>query len=724
MTEGSARVLLVTPPLTQLNTPYPATAYLVGYLRAEGVTVDQIDLGIELIDRIFCRDGVTQLFAEVDRVGVLPDTWEMVSDLRETYVATVDAAVRFLRGEDPTLATRIVGRNFLPEGPRFSDADELLPEFGASGSQDAARFLATRYLDDLADVIRFGINPHFSFTRYAESLSVAARSFDPLANALSHEPDWIDRTMLDVLDERIDAFEPTVVGFSVPFPGNLYGALRCGSHLGHTRPSVTRVLGGGFPTTELRSLREPRVFDSVDYVVLDDGEEPLNRLIRRLGGEDVQLARTFVRVDGEVRYHGAACSDVAHRDKPAPDYAGLALSKYMSVVQAPNPMHRLWSDGRWNKLTLAHGCYWGKCSFCDISLDYIGRYDPSDARRIVDQMDAVAEQTGQTGFHFVDEAAPPTLMRDVAREILSRGRVYSWWTNIRFEKTFDADLCELLAASGCIAVSGGLEVASDRLLALMKKGVTIAQVARVVGAFSRAGIRVHAYLMYGFPTQTPQETVDSLEIVRQLFAAGLIQSGFWHRFAMTAHAPVGLDPAAFGVARRTRTTNAFANNDLEHTDVALGDIDGLGRGLTRALDAFMAGWGFDRPVYEWFDTAVPPTTEDVSRIHDALLAPGRDDARRSRAECVWLGGEPDWLADPETGTLAGVAVMGVQQYLMLEFAAAVAEAIAALLSAAKPTSERPPRLGDALGTLDPDATDLLLRSDEWSRLRMNGLLLV
>jgi radical SAM superfamily enzyme YgiQ (UPF0313 family) len=124
-----------------------------------------------------------------------------------------------------------------------------------------------------------------------------------------------------------------------------------------------------------------------------------------------------------------------------------------------------------------------------------------------------------------------------------------WWTNIRFEKTFSYDLAKLLKASGCIAVAGGLEVASDRLLAMMKKGVTVSQVARVADAFTQAGIMVHAYLMYGFPTQTAQETIDSLEMVRQLFLNEALQSGFWHRFAMTSHSPVGLNPAQFMVQR-------------------------------------------------------------------------------------------------------------------------------------------------------------------------------
>src|SRR5690606_20782579 len=231
-----------------------------------------------------------------------------------------------------------------------------------------------------------------------------------------------------------------------------------------------------------------------------------------------------------------------------------------------NPMHRMWSDGRWNKLTMAHGCYWGKCTFCDISLDYIKVYEPIVAKLLADRMEELIAQTGQNGFHFVDEAAPPALMRELALEIIRRKLAVTWWANIRFEKSFTRDLCQLLKASGCIAVSGGLEVASDRLLGLIKKGITVAQVARVNKHFTEAGIMVHAYLMYGFPTQTAQETIDSLEMVRQMFGAGILQSAFWHQFAMTAHAPVGLQPELYGVVKETEAVGSFANNDIVHRD--------------------------------------------------------------------------------------------------------------------------------------------------------------
>src|ERR1700709_1473134 len=130
-----------------------------------------------------------------------------------------------------------------------------------------------------------------------------------------------------------------------------------------------------------------------------------------------------------------------------------------------------------------------------------------DGHARVDRIEAMVRETGETGFHFVDEAAPPAALRAIAQRLIGRRVSITWWGNIRFEKSFTPALVDLLARSGCVAISGGLEVASDRLLTLMKKGVTVAQVARVARAFSDVGVLVHAYLMYGFPTETEQETI-------------------------------------------------------------------------------------------------------------------------------------------------------------------------------------------------------------------------
>jgi hypothetical protein len=271
---------------------------------------------------------------------------------------------------------------------------------------------------------------------------------------------------------------------------------------------------------------------------------------------------------------------------------------------------------------VAHGCYWKKCSFCDESLDYIARYEGAEASVLADRIEAIVQETGQTGFHFVDEAAPPKALKALATELLRRELRISWWGNVRFEKTFTPELCELLAESGCIAISGGLEVASDRLLKLMNKGVSVAQVARVTRAFAEAGVMVHAYLMYGFPTQTVQDTVDALEYVRQLFENGCIHSGFFHRFACTVHSPVGLDPAAFGITLKPLAEGGFARNDVGFIDPTGTDHDALGRALKKAIYNFMHGNLVEADVRSWFDVRVPKPTVPKQFIRRALEQPG------------------------------------------------------------------------------------------------------
>ncbi len=648
------RTLLLTPPMTQLNTPYPATAYLTGFLRARGpagIEVAQADPALELVLRLLSREGLQRVAQRLPTRN-RPASVARFVELETEYLRTIEPVVRFLQGRDPSLALRIASRGFLPEGPRFAalaefGADEgeaggLGWAFGALGIQDQAKYLASLYIDDLADVIREGVDARFELSRYGEKLAASQPSFDPLEAALRAAPTLVDEILDEITRELIARHRPDVVGMSAPFPGNVYGAFRMARTIREIAPETRLILGGGYVNTELRELSDPRVFDYFDYLTLDDGERPFLTLLENFAdpSREPQYLRTFVREggpQGEVKLRSTpGLHDIPQKDAGTPTYDGLRLGDYLSLFEMLNPMHRIWSDGRWNKLTLAHGCYWKKCNFCDVSLDYIGRYDPSSADQIVDRIEALVRETGQSGFHFVDEAAPPALLRAMAERLLARGVTITWWGNVRFEKTFTPELAELLARSGCVAVSGGLEVASDRLLKLMNKGVTVEQVARVTQALTQAGIMVHAYLMYGFPTQTEQETVDALERVRQLFAAGCIQSAFWHRFAATAHSPIGRAPAQFGIRitepKLVPGARRFARNDLAFEDPTGTDHDMLGAGLRRALYNYMHGAGLDQDARFWFDRKVPRAQVPANLIERALAGEGAGPGLRTAAQ--------------------------------------------------------------------------------------------
>ena len=639
----SATVFLITPPFTQLNTPYPATVYLKGFLNTKNITSFQADLGIEVTLELFSKNGLEQLFAQINSGRKeLSENAERIVALQQDYVNTIDGVILFLQGNDPTLAHQIVKRGFLPEASRFAQLDDLQYAFGSMGTQDKAKHLATMYLEDLSDLITECVDAHFGFSRYAERLGRSANSFDELYAALNKDYTFIDNILIKILAVRVEEVQPKLVALSVPFPGTLYAAFRIGQWVKKNYPEVRVAMGGGFPNTELRSLSDARVFEFLDFIILDDGEAPLENLVKHIDGELPAdgLKRTFILENGAVTYvNNESCADYKQGQVGTPDYSDLLLDKYISAIEVVNPMHSLWSDGRWNKLTMAHGCYWGKCTFCDISLDYIKLYEPIAAQVLCDRIEEIIAQTGQTGFHFVDEAAPPALMRALALEIIRRKITISWWTNIRFERSFTRDLCLLLKASGCIAVSGGLEVAADRLLELIQKGITVAQVARVNKHFTEAGIMVHAYLMYGFPTQTAQETIDSLEMVRQMFQAGILQSAFWHQFAMTAHSPVGLAPEQFGVKKDTEAIGTFANNDIVHLDPTGADHDTFTLGLKKSLLNYMHGACFDYPLQKWFDMKVPKTTVLPEYI-SGILNEEEYTSWNPNAKIVWIGKAP------------------------------------------------------------------------------------
>jgi len=631
------KILSLIPPMTQLNTPYPSTAYITGFLRSRGFEAQQEDLALWLVLSLFTKSGLDKVhaIAKKQKHAERSSSVNFFLDHFVQYQQTIERVIAFLQGRDSTLCHRINSRDFLPEGPRFwsiqayddgESADSLAWAFGSLGSHDRARHLATLYLNDLSDVLRDSVDSRFEFVRYAESLASSQASFDPLANALSAPETLLDLQLKELTLLAIEKHTPSLVLLSVPFPGAMYAALRIAQTVKSQFPEIKIALGGGYVNTELRELSDPRIFDFVDFIGLDSGERPLLAIIDHLEGKRSaeRLVRTYVRNEqNHVRLMNWPEPDVPFEEVGTATWDGLPLGSYLSLLDMLNPMHRLWSDGRWNKLTVAHGCYWKKCSFCDVSLDYISRYETASASLLVDRIEAIVAETGQTGFHFVDEAAPPKMLKALAQELLQRNVHITWWGNIRFEKTFTPELAELLAKSGCIAVSGGLEVASDRLLALMKKGVSVEQVAQVTKGFADAGILVHAYLMYGFPTQSLQETVDALEYVRQLFVNGCIHSGFFHRFTCTVHSPVGKDPKAYGVTLAELPELGFAKNDIAFYDPSGVDHELLGLGLKKAIYNFMHGFGFEEDVRVWFESytsKLPKTTVQKRMIERSLIS--------------------------------------------------------------------------------------------------------
>ena len=639
-------ILLIQPPLTQLNTPYPAITHLTGFLRSKGIDAEQCDIGIELIDRLFTRENLAKIFAQAEEIcgfgtekHISKNTRKILNN-KYLYINKVEDVIAFLRGKKQSNATLFSRSDFWEGMPRLEADEELEYDYGTAGNYDRAKYLCSLFIKNITDIIQI-VDPHFELIRYAEHLCTYIYKFDIIERELRKPHSIVTDLTLNILEEKIEKYKPEYIGFSVPFPGNLLQCIKCAEYIKSHHPQIKTIMGGGYVNTELRKMTDTGVFKYIDFITFDDGELPVLRIVT--GGELIRTATAEAAgntettettttastvmaktvegtanravgfenqnsksgADSEKKTRVIFCNmdskeNIPFGELPAPTTAGLPMDKYLNFTDSTNPMHRLWSDGKWNKMMLAHGCYWAKCAFCDTTLDYIRRFERCDIGIIVDRMEAMIAETGENGFHFVDEAAPPALLKQLAEEIIKRKLTVSYWTNIRFDRTFTPELCRLLATSGCIAVSGGLEVASPRVLKLINKGVTIESATECISNLNSNNIMVHTYLMYGFPSQTVSELFDSLGRVRDLFANQLIQSAFWHRYAMTCHSSSGKNPESVNAEAVEQKDNPFANNEIPFIDPLGINWEQWSEGLNLATYNYMRGTGYDVPLKQWF----------------------------------------------------------------------------------------------------------------------------
>ncbi len=669
-------VVIVQPPLVQLNGPYPSGAYLSAFFRdfapaGRPSFVRWIDGSNELFLSLFSRAGMEKIFSlsrlealsladRNERNGDAESAFQLrryVSRERD-WVSWIDGIVSILRTGDRELSHAFVRSPSVPRGARM---DAFLAELGGEPSADDARMLATLALEDIADFVTVAFDGEFSLVRYAESLAMGKRNFAEVESGLGrplveHFVEPLFERLWDGISEEIPSDGNILFCLSVPFPGCLVNSLAVGRSIkSRWGDRAVVLMGGGYVSTELRGAVNERLFSYVDALSFDRGYGCLAELLSSFSSSSGRRP--------EVQRRLLCSPDMASFEREVterlvPDYGDIDFSRYPRLADDPNPMHRLWSDGTWLKAYLAHGCYWHRCSFCDVGLDYVRSYVPVRVPSLYAGLREQALRKNVRGFHLVDEAAPPRALRDFAHENLwasrrasSEGGVVPFWGNIRFEKAFTRDLADFLSSGGLVAVSGGIEIASPEGFASVDKGIDLASLVSVCAAFKEAGILVHAYLIYGYWNEDAQGVVDAAETMRQLFAAGLVDSAFWHKFVLTRHSRVYREwqggmhrESACGGLRPIDEEGDFANNDLRFEGERAAEK--YTAGLDSALAAWMAGEGLDLPIRSWFafplpDPSIAPNVVDSCvAAYEAFRDGARDAPCDSGASYYWAGSEP------------------------------------------------------------------------------------
>lgn len=646
-------VVIINPPLVQINTPYPSGAYLTSFFKKQGCTAKWYDLSLELYYSIFSRKGLENLFNLTSQKALkMAYDAENAGDdstafnLRR-YVSTsqnwinwIDDINAILRGQGREKEHQFLYSPFAPRGNRM---ETFLSELAHEPTVDDVHFLCSYALADLADYITAVFDPGFSLIRYAESVAAEKRPFTEIETALDSP------VMKEFYEQVLNFFFPSVEPvetknkknpapdlflISIPFAGTFVPALYTARFIREKFSEAKIAIGGGYVNTEMREWTEPALGKYVDYISYDRGYGSYVELLEKLNAENADTESSkiykllqFVKSDNKIKIIQPQWQNPQMEKLEAeitrttfPDYSDIDFTRYTRVCDDKNPMHRMWSDGAWIKAYLAHGCYWHRCAFCDTKLDYVCGYKIVDVEALYENLLATARQKKVYGVHFVDEALPPVAVLRFALCNARHGNPLYFWGNVRFEKAWTKDLAALLSACGFGGVSAGIEVATGQGLKNINKGTDIQSIVNACAAFKEAGILVHAYMIYGFWYDTPQTIIDSMETLRQFYAAGLLDSSFWHQFMLTRYSP------KYDELKSTFTPEKYEK---------------FGPSLDAALNSWMHGEKLEMKVQKWFNFPVPAPTIPKDFVEKCIEKYEVESEKSSEREKVyWVASIP------------------------------------------------------------------------------------
>jgi len=680
-------VVILNAPLVQLNSPYPSGAYLCSFFKSQGCNAKWYDLSIELFYSIFSHEGLTKLFDLSEKSALkMAANAEMNGDdataynlrryvsTRESWITWIDYITGILSSK-PTFSGREKEHQFLfsPYAPRGNRMESFLENLDHTPTVDDVRFLCSFALADLSDYITAAFDHNFSLVRYAEALTVDETSFSQLENQI--DSPILIHFFKPVLEKLLNgpefpysvhtSAEKTMFCLSVPFAGTFTPALFAAKYIKKLfGEKAFVVIGGGFINTELREVDDPAFAKYIDAISYDRGYGSYYQLLKTglKPSEPIYKLRVFTKgkilsplgMTNELIKSQNQTEIAEYENKITatlvPDFSDVDYSRYPRVCDDKNPMHRLWSDGAWIKAYMAHGCYWHKCAFCDTQLDYVCGYHQTDVENLYNGLLKTCREKGIYGIHFVDEALPPSGLTKFGLMNAKNGNPLYYWGNIRFEKTFSYDSAGFLSYSGFGGVSAGLEVATGKGLAAINKGTDIESIVSACAAFKENGILVHAYMIYGFWHDTPQSIIDSMETLRQLFAAGLLDSAFWHKFVLTKNSQVyseweqGKHPELKPIIPKKH--GMFAKNNLYFEGEK--NYEKFGAGLETALEAWMHGDKLDMNVRKWFSFDVPQPSipkNFIEKAIDKYEQRKEKELKRPLADCklenlYWIGSKP------------------------------------------------------------------------------------
>ena len=275
--------------------------------------------------------------------------------------------------------------------------------------------------------------------------------------------------------------------------------------------------------------------------IVGEGESAFLRILDSMG-----QGRRLVRGSNIVTPRDRETCDLRQNNIQYEDVNKLSVPDYSLLNHA-----RYFSPFAMVYYSPTRGCYWNKCTFCDYGLNFNSPTSPWRWRNIDAVLADLTKISRVTKFVYfsVDVLAPAATVK-IAKAIVAAKLDIRWAAEIRLESYLDADSCNILKESGCVAVSVGFESGCQRILDRIQKGTQLDRIEEIISNFSNAGIAVQMMGFTGFPTETFGEAVETIQFLHRTRSHWTIAA--LGDFVLTPGAIVAQQQARFGLLSKQR----------------------------------------------------------------------------------------------------------------------------------------------------------------------------
>jgi radical SAM superfamily enzyme YgiQ (UPF0313 family) len=351
----------------------------------------------------------------------------------------------------------------------------------------------------------------------------------------------------DVLIPSIAARNPPVIGISMVFASQSVQALVLGRLLKKRFPTSHITLGGAYLSQWVMNMEAPQLrelFKCTDSVICGEGETSFALLLEHIvNGEPLDGMPNLI--------HYQESTDVFHRfeeliytdvpAQPPPDFSDLDLSKYL-IPETIIPY------------SISRGCYWGRCVFCQNRYGdhQMRRYQTVPVEKAIAEMTELSERYHTSHFNFSNDVIDPTYLKAFSQAALDSGKSFIWNTDLRAEKAFTKNRCQMMANAGLNAVAIGVESGCQKTLDAMDKGNRVEVTKSVLKNLYEAGIATQVMGIFGFPGETEKDGEQTVRFLEEnadrisYYVIGLLM--------VMPGSRMHDDPSRFGV-RSVRYTN-------------------------------------------------------------------------------------------------------------------------------------------------------------------------